>query len=230
MVRAEERRHPPKQEARGGAYGGRDVPVKVSWRLLESTRQGLASQPIKSSSSRTVSRLTIVTTDRPRSPTSGTTPAIQLNAQLLARIRAAEGRRRWSTAFHQFSVGSGTPLASTMPSMLHSVRVGCQGEWFGRCDTLRVPYADERSATKAMAGSPATARLHRRHRSRPDRPTRQPSPAIAFLESDRPAYLPGTTASDGEHSCVYTTWRDRNATPAAVSPGAADYWFAPAER
>jgi hypothetical protein len=35
-------------------------------------------------------------------------------------------------------------------------------------------------------------------RSRPGRKTRQPSPAIAFPESDRPVCVPGTTASDGE--------------------------------
>ena len=56
-----------------------------------------------------------------------------------------------------------------------------------------------------------------RHRSRPDRTTRQPSPAIAFPESDRPACLPGTTASDGERSRT-PSWRDRNSTIPIAPP------------
>ena len=42
--------------------------------------------------------------------------------------------------------------------------------------------------------------------------------------------LDGTIGFDGEQSCAAAGRRDRFATTAAVPPGAADYWFAPAER
>ena len=63
------------------------------------------------------------------------------------------------------------------------------------------------------------------------RSTAQQTAAIAAgLELGSHDGLDGTIGFAGEHSCASVSWRDRYATPAAVSPGAADYWFAPAER
>lgn len=51
----------------------------------------------------------------------------------------------------------------------------------------------------------------RRRRSRPDRTSRRAPPTIAFPRTDRPACLPGTTASDGEQSRHAGRARDRSA-------------------
>jgi hypothetical protein len=79
----------------------------------------------------------------------------------------------------------------------------------GRSLPRKAPF-HERALSRS--GRPRSGRLLRRHRSGPDRMTRQPRRVIAFLRSDRPAGLPSTTAFDVEHSCDATRARDRFAT------------------
>ena len=69
----------------------------------------------------------------------------------------------------------------------------------GRLVSTGRDRAASATATIPFLLAPAWSALSQwRHRSRPDRTTRQPSRAIAFPKSDHPACLPGTIASDGQ--------------------------------